>query len=82
MTKTEKPKEERVREGITLLKQVLDLGIPETNSAYIELKERITEWINTGKAWDDRIRMYPSERHMIVSLPRSANLAATIKIQK
>jgi hypothetical protein len=82
MTKVEKPKEERVKEGIALLKQVLDLGVPDQNSAYIELKQQITAWINTGKAWDGKIPLYPSQRQMEVSLPRSAHISATINIRK
>lgn len=82
MTKIEKTKEERVKEGITLLKQVLDLGIPQHHSAYIDLKEQISIWVNTGKAWDGSIPLYPSQRTMYISLPRSAQLVANIKIQK
>ena len=42
------------------------------------LKRVITEWIQTGKAWDGKIE-FPSEgRTAELSLPRSATLAATL----
>jgi len=78
MTKVLKSKEERLKEGISLLKQILDLVHDAELEAYLELKRVITEWIQTGKAWDGKIE-FPSEgRTAELSLPRSATLAATL----
>lgn len=78
MTKAEKPKEERLREGVSLLKQILDLVHDSELEAYLELKRVITEWIQTGKAWDGKIE-FPSEGRVAeLSLPRSATVAATL----
>jgi hypothetical protein len=78
MTKTDKPKEERLKEGISLLKQMLDLVKDNEHPGYVELKTVITQWINDGKAYDGKIEFYDHHRIAEVSLPRSANKAAAI----
>lgn len=78
MTKTEKPKEDRLKEGISLLKQVLDLVKDNEHPGYIELKTVITQWVNDGKAYDGKIEFYDHRRYAEVSLPKSANKAATV----
>ena len=53
-----KPKEERVKESIRLLKQILDLGIADTEPAYVEIKNYLNEWI---KSDDKHIKEYTIE---------------------
>jgi hypothetical protein len=36
----QKPKEERVKETIALLRQLQDIGILETDPGYLEIKDR------------------------------------------
>ena len=77
MTKIEKTKEERLTEGISLLKQMRGHLDPEEDG-YIEMKRVITQWINDGKAWDGRIEVPSYHRYIELSLPKSAALAATL----
>jgi len=42
-----KPKEERVKESISLLKQILGLGIPETEPAYVMVKKFFSDWVKS-----------------------------------
>jgi hypothetical protein len=78
MTKTEKSKEDRLKEGINLLKQMLDLIKDKEHPAYLELKAVITTWINDGKAYDGKIEFYDFDRIADISLPRTANKSASI----
>jgi hypothetical protein len=84
MTKTEKPMEERLKEGISLLKQLLDIVKHEETEGYSEVKKVITDWIKTGTPWDGRIEFPWYSRVAEISLPRSAKLAATLafKVKK
>ena len=50
-----KPKEERLKEGLNILKQLMDAGVSNKAEPFIELQKRISEWVNTGKSWDGRI---------------------------
>ena len=77
MTKIEKTKEERLSEGISLLKQMKEHLDPE-EEAFLEMKRVITLWINDGKAWDGRIEVPSYGRYIELSLPKSATVAATL----
>ena len=55
MPKQDKPKEERLKEGIKLLREFLDIIKNDQNPGYLEFKEKISTWIQDGKAWVGRI---------------------------
>ena len=78
MTKHEKTKEDRLTEGLKLLKDMLDIVKNKDLPAYVELKNRISEWVTTGKAWDGRIEFVTFGRYADVSLPKTALKAAEI----
>ena len=77
MTKIEKTKEERLSEGLSLLKQMKEHLDPE-EGAFLEMKRVITLWINDGKAWDGRIDVPSYGRYIELALPKSATVAATL----
>lgn len=74
----EKPKEDRLREGVHLLKQLQSGGVSETAPGYMDLKERITEWVATGERWEGRITFPSYGRYADVVLPKKASQTATI----
>jgi hypothetical protein len=79
MTKHEKPKEERLKEGLKILKELLDiLKGNDQFSGYVELKERISTWVKDGKAWAGRIELEELDRYLLVDLPKSALKAAEV----
>jgi hypothetical protein len=77
MPATEKTKEERFKEGIYLLQQVKDLIKNDLSPGYAELKERISEWVTTGKSWSGRIDFMIIGRYAEVELPRTNARAAS-----
>ena len=74
----EKLKEDRLKEGISLLKQMNDMIQDLDHPGMVELKKVITAWVNDGKAYDGKIDFYDHDRYAEVSLPRTANRAATV----
>lgn len=50
-----KPKDERVKEAINLLKQLRDIGLHQTDIGYTDLKKEIDLWIHQGKSWTGTI---------------------------
>jgi hypothetical protein len=82
--KQEKTKEERLQEGITLLKSLKEAGIKEKTLSYMTLKKHITEWITTGKTYEEVLQMEEYGRMAVLSLPRWNNRVAelTLKIKK
>lgn len=80
----EKPKEERLKEGVHLLKELRNAGVSETSSGFVELKEQISEWVKTGIRWEGRILFPTYRRYADVVLPKKASQVATIafKVQR
>lgn len=66
-----KSKEERVKESISLLKQIQDLGITTSDPSYIIVKEHLTEWIKSdNKHIQEHIIEFPRYgRKAILTLP-------------
>jgi hypothetical protein len=79
--KPPKPKEERLQEGITLLKSLKDAGIKDHTLSYMTLKQRITDWIHTGEPYEDSIPMEEYGRIAEVALPRYNNRVAEIHLK-
>ena len=50
-----KTKEERLKEGISLLTQLKTANVKELIYGYQELKRQISEWVNTGEPWEGTI---------------------------
>ena len=76
-----KPKEERLQEGITLLKQLKEAGIKDHTMSYLRIKQQITEWIKTGDPFEEKISMEEYGRVAEVSLPRYTNRVAEIQLK-
>lgn len=50
-----KPKAERLKETITLLKKLPQVGIPDNSYAYGRVKDLMTTWVNDGPALTEHI---------------------------
>ncbi len=79
-----KSKEDRVKEGINLLKQLRDNGVKEHSLGFIDLKTKISEWISGEDGWEGDISFSEYGRIAEVDLPKYDNRAAGInfKIKK
>ena len=76
-----KSKEDRLKEGLNLLKQLRDAGVKEQSYGYIELKGHVSEWISGDGSWDGMIDFSDYGRMAEVSLPRYDNRAAGINFK-
>jgi acyl-CoA-binding protein len=74
----DKPKADRLREGVHLLKQLQGGGVAETAPGYMDVKNRITEWVESGERWEGRISFPSYGRYADVVLPKKASQTATI----
>lgn len=64
-----KSKADRVKESITILKKLKELGIPPHEPGYYTTKEKLDEWIAGGDAWSGRIDFPRFERRAELDLP-------------
>ena len=82
MTKADKPIQDRLKEGIHLLKQLVDILKTKETQGYDEVQAAISEWTKTGKAWDGIVEFPGCQRYAELSLPRSAALTATLAFKR
>ena len=71
----------RLVEGGTLLRQVLDIVKHDAAPGYDELKTQIRAWVETGKSWDGRIDFPTIGRYALVELPRSVARDASVNLK-
>jgi hypothetical protein len=72
----EKSKFDRVKETVTILKKLQEMGVHDENEGYLKAKEALDEWIKTGKADEHMIPIRSFRRNLILSLPAVASKEA------
>jgi hypothetical protein len=72
-----KSKEERVKEGVHLLKQLIDAGVRRGGS-FEDLKAKVDEWIRDGNAWAGKVRFEEYGRIAEVILPSKSGVVASL----
>lgn len=79
-----KCKEDRLKEGINILKQLRDNGVKEYSLGFEELKTKISEWVSSEDGWDGTISFSEYGRVAEVDLPKYDNRSAGLnfKIKK
>ena len=79
--KTIKSKEDRLAEGINILKQLRDNGVKEHSLGFIELKTKISEWVSGEDGWEGTISFSDYGRIAEVDLPKYTNRTAGINFK-
>jgi hypothetical protein len=74
----DKSKEDRLAEGLELLRALLRTGVGEDDPAYVDMKSKISEWVNTGVSWEGRIEFPDHGRYAHIRLPKSSINTATL----
>jgi hypothetical protein len=71
-TKNGKPlksKMDRVKESVTILKKLQELGIPTNEPGYTLTKQHLDEWIAGGDQWEGRVDFPRFQRRAEMVLP-------------
>ena len=71
-----KSKMDRIKEGVSILKQLRDNGVKEHSLGFIDLKTKINEWVSSENSWEGSIEFLEYGRVAEVELPRYNNKAA------
>ena len=77
----EKPKEDRVREGITILQKLKEVGIPQMDNGFKEIQQAISDWVKTGEPLHKEIPFARVDRVAELTLPRKRTAIATIMLR-
>jgi len=81
MVKQEKTKEERLKEGLSLLSQLKEGGVRGNSLGFLVLKKQVSEWVETGESWEGTIPFTEYGREAIVSFPKYNNKAAGLNFK-
>ncbi len=76
-----KTKEDRLKEGINILKQLRDNGVKEHSLGFIDLKTKISEWVSSEDGWEGTIDFREYGRIAEVDLPKYDNRAAGLNFK-
>jgi hypothetical protein len=68
--KTDKPVETRVKEVVTILKKITELGIPLESEEVQELKGHFDRYIKDGECWSGVVSFSNYGRVAKVNLPK------------
>jgi hypothetical protein len=77
----DKPKEERVKETIRLLKGLKANGLSDGDGPFRAIKDLLTHWVETGEAVDTKIDLFRQNRIAHISLPKGSDRPATIALK-
>lgn len=73
---------EKVKEAVTILKKLKDLGIPETEPGYKMMKEKFDAWIRSDESWSGDVYFPRFGRRAEVNLPTKAGRVSTVNLLK
>lgn len=76
--KDPKTQEERLTEGVSILKQLREAGVKGNGNGFLLLKAQISEWVSSGEAWAGTISFPEHGRIAEVSLPKYNNRPADL----
>jgi len=77
-----KTKEERVKEGMTILQKLRKIGIPELNFGLQTIQKRISEWVSSGKAVKEVIPITNYDRDAHLTLPVERHKTAELVLRQ
>jgi hypothetical protein len=76
-----KPKEDRVRETITILNKLKEVGIADTEPGYQEVKRLMSKWIHDGEAASYKVEFHRFGRRAELVLPARADRTVSLALK-
>jgi hypothetical protein len=78
----EKSKSERLKEGITILKKLREIGIDAEDSGSKSIQKAISDWVNTGDELPLTVIPFARyDRNAHISLPKYVGASANIVLK-
>lgn len=75
-----KPQSERIKESVSLLKKLKELGVLTNDAGYIEIKQRLDEWIQGGDKWYGLIEFSRLDQKAEVDIPIKPGKELMVKL--
>jgi len=77
-----KSKAERLKETITLLKKLPDVGVARESYAYSQVQDLMTEWVNGGPALTRRIDFETHWGTLVLPIASGRVSSLDLKVKK
>ncbi len=77
-TLDQKTKEDRLKEGLSILTQLRDGGVRRNSMGFLLLKREISTWVEKGEKWEGTLPFDEYGREAVVWLPSHGKKAATL----
>jgi hypothetical protein len=77
-----KTREERVKEGITLLRRLKETGVPTTSPSFKDIQQLVSDWVIRGEAISSTVHILRSDRDAVITLPAEVGKTAQIVLKK
>lgn len=75
-----KPMGERVKETVAVLLKLRELGIPTNDYGYIQMKQRLDQWIKGGEKWSGMIEFSRFDQKAEVEIPTKPGKELMVKL--
>lgn len=75
-----KPKADRVKEAITILQKLKEIGIPPNEPGYMITKQHLDAWIAGGEQWSGRVDFPRFQRRAELTLPTRPDRVVSMTI--
>ena len=75
-----KPQNERIKETVAVLKKLKELGVLSNDSGYIEIKQRLDEWIQGGDKWTGIVQFSRFDQKAELEIPTKLGRELMVKL--
>jgi hypothetical protein len=75
-----KPQSERIKETVTVLKKLKDLGVRSNDYGYIQIKQHLDEWIQGGDKWSGIIDFSFYDQKVEMDIPTKPGKELMVKL--
>ncbi len=77
-----KTKEERLADGLKILKKLLEIGVPRDNEGFVKTEKIIRRWIEDGLGTEvKKINFFPFDREGYMLLPSLKGIEPTFRLR-
>jgi len=82
MSSNVKPKAERLKETITLLKKLPEVGVPRESYAYSQVQDLMTTWVNGGPAVTEKLDFETHWGTLVLPIANGRVSSLDLKVKK
>lgn len=75
-----KPQNERIKETVNVLKKLKELGVFTTDAGYLEIKQRLDDWIQGGEKWSGIVEFSRLDQKVELDIPTKVGKELMVKL--